>query len=274
MEKRIDDLLIDAAPPEKHKFKSPLILVHGPWSGSWCWRLWSTHFANLGWESWAINFRGRADPIHRHELARLTFEQCVEDLRTIVRSAPSPPIVLAHDLGGLIAQKAAEQEALSALVLAQSLSPAQEARPSRAARLLRLKYWLALLLGRPFRLEGNDFRRSYFSGLPESQHASVLSAMVPESAHIIRHWLRPTADVDPRRIRCPVLVIAGGRDPVASSASLSQLAKTLGADFFEYPGHGHWIMGEKGGEKIVADIHRWLLQKLGEPLLLATWRQE
>jgi hypothetical protein len=47
------------------------------------------------------------------------------------------------------------------------------------------------------------------------------------------------------------------------------MAQTLGADFKDYQGHGHWMMEEEGWEAIVNDIHRWLVQRLGEKLLLA-----
>jgi hypothetical protein len=46
------------------------------------------------------------------------------------------------------------------------------------------------------------------------------------------------------------------------------MAAWLGADFKEYPGQGHWLI-ERDGESIVRDIHRWIIQKLGEKILLA-----
>jgi hypothetical protein len=44
-------------------------------------------------------------------------------------------------------------------------------------------------------------------------------------------------------------------------------AAWLGADFREYPGQGHWMI-ESDGETIVRDVHRWLIHKLGEQILL------
>jgi len=140
MEKWIGDLLIDASPPEKPKFKSPMILVHGLWSGSWSWRSWATHFSNLGWECWAVNFRGRFEersyPILRH----LTFQDCVEDMKKVIRSAAFPPLLVAHDLGGLVAQKAAEGEKLAALVLLSSL-PSGDIRMALPRSLRRWRSW-------------------------------------------------------------------------------------------------------------------------------------
>jgi pimeloyl-ACP methyl ester carboxylesterase len=270
MEKWIGGLLADASPPEKPKFKSPLILIHGLWSGSWCWHQWATHFSNLGWECWAINFRGRFEGRPLEALKALTFQDCVEDLRRVIRAASFAPVVVAHSMGGLIAQKAFEEEKVSALVLLSSLPPGEvkNAMP-QALRLLRLKYLPLIFLHRPFRLEERDLRQSWLASLPESQHPDILKRMVADSSHLISEFFNRRAEVDSGRIRCPVLVIGGCKDRVVDTAALREMAQKLGADLKEYPNRGHWMMGEQGGEEIVRDIHRWVIQKLGEEILLA-----
>lgn len=270
MEMRIGDLFADVSPPEKPKFKSPLVLVHGLWSGSWCWHPWDTHFSNLGWECWAVNFRGRveegADRIRKH----LNFEACVEDLKRVIRSAAFPPVLVAHGLGGLVAQKAAEEEKLSALILLSSVPPKeiQTAAP-RSLRLLRLKYAPLIFLRRPFRPEEGDFRRIWLASVPEDQRPDIFRRMVPESSYLVREFFDRRIEVHPERIRCPVLVVGGEQDQVVPIASLREMAQWLGGDLIAYPHHGHWILGEGGSEAIVRDIHRWVVQKLGEKILLA-----
>ncbi len=269
MEKWIGGLLADASPPERPKFKSPLVLIHGLWSGSWCWRQWATHFSNLGWECWAVNFRGRTGDRTLEVLKRLTFEECVEDLKRIIRDSSFPPIFLAHCLGGLIALKAVEGEKLSALILLSSPPPVQITMViPQTIRLLRLKYLPLLFLRRPFRLEEKDFRRSWLASLPESDHRNVLRSMVPESSQLVSEYFKRRIEVNPTRIGCPVLVVSGREDKVVPVASLRETAQWLGADFKEYPGSGHWMMEEGEGERLVRDIHRWLIQKLGEEILL------
>ncbi|MBI1993385.1 MAG: alpha/beta hydrolase, partial [Deltaproteobacteria bacterium] len=186
-----------------------------------------------------------------------------------------PPVVVAHSLGGLVAQKAAEAEAISALVLL-SCPPPRRLQPAaaRSVRLLRLKYALLMALGRPFRLEEKDFRRLWFSALPEAEQVDLSRRMIPESVHLIRDFLDRDIDLHSNRIRCPVLVLGGSEDPVVPAANLRGLAQSLGGDFNVYPGHGHWILGEGEGEAIVRDIHRWVVQKLGDEILLAEFSGE
>ena len=276
MENWIGDILIDASPPEKPKFQCPLILVHGLWTSSRCWRPWGAHFSNLGWECWAANFRGRFEEKSLQALKRLTFQDCVDDLKRVIRAAPFPPVLVAHGLGGVIAHKAAEEERASALILLSTLPPREIiATLPRALRLLRLKYAPLLFLRRPFCIEQKDFRRNWLASLPTSQHPEPLKCLVADSSRLIAEFFDRRVALDPKSVRCPVLVVGGSEDRVAPAASLRELAKRLGADFREYADHGHWIMGEGGGEEIVRDIHRWIVKKSGEEILLGEpWEPE
>lgn len=275
MEMWIGDLLVDASPPEKPKFKAPMILVHGLWSGSWCWEAWATHFSNLGWECWAINFRGRFGEERDRILRQLTFERCVEDLKKILRRASFPPVLLGHGLGAWAAQKAVEDEKVSALILLSSLPPKGIAMEmARGLRLLRLKYSPLIFLRRPFRIEDRDLRRLWLASLPEDQQPDILRRAVPDSPHLAREFFERRTELFRERLRCPVLVLGGEEDRVVPIGALRALTRWLGAELKEYPGHGHWILGESGGEAIVRDIHRWVVQKLGDKILLAEFSEQ
>jgi pimeloyl-ACP methyl ester carboxylesterase len=214
--------------------------------------------------------KGRVEEGRLKVLEQLTFQDCVQDLKRVIRAASFPPVLLAHSLGGLIAQKVAEEKEVSALILLSSLAPAGiKIVTSRALRLLHLKYWPLVFLRRSFRLQERDYLQSWLASLPEGHHPEILKCMVPESGHLISEFFNRRLEVDPRRIHCPILVIAGSEDRVVSVSSAREMAHRLGADLTEYPGHGHWMMGEGGGEGFVRDIHRWIVQKLGEEILLA-----
>lgn len=269
MEKWIGNILLDVSPPERGKFKCPLILIHGLWTTGRCWRSWATHFSNLGWECWSVNFRGRFEENAIEVLKRLSFQDCVDDLKEVIRTSEFPPVLLAHDLGGLVAQKAVAQVETSALALLACLPP-REAMPElpRALRLLRLKYSPLLFLGRPFRLDEKDFRKHWLNALPPGEHLEALQALVPESPELIREFFERRINLDPASIGSPVLVAAAREDRVAPPAALRQFAERIGADFRDFAGRGHWLMGDAGGEEIVRDIHRWIVQKSGEEILI------
>jgi pimeloyl-ACP methyl ester carboxylesterase len=265
MKQLIAGLSAERYPPEKVKFKAPLLLVHGVWSGPWCWQSWATHFCNLGWDCTAIDLRRRAT----EDLSGLTFSDCVRDLGEVIRSFSSPPVLVAMNLGALLALKASEKSTLAALILVSPSSPGNlTVARSRPQRLLWLKYRLLLFLGRPFRIDEKDFRLHFLTPLPENLQIGLARQTVPESVAFVREFLAPRIGFEPRSLSCPLLVLGGSHDELTPVTNSSRIARSLGGEFKEYPGQGHWLI-EHDGENIVRDIHRWIVQRLGEKILLA-----
>jgi pimeloyl-ACP methyl ester carboxylesterase len=268
MKQTVPESRIDRYPPEKPKFKSAILLVHGLWTGSWCWQTWATHFCNLGWDCWAVNLRRGPETASFATSTSVAWELVTEELTRVVHSFSSPPIVLAHSSGALVALKAAEETAFSALVLASPLPPRNAPIPrSRALRLLGLKYLPLMFLGHSFRIEEKDLRKNFLAPLSEKVQAEISRKMVAESSQLVHEFLKSRVVIEPRSIQCPDLVLAGSQDQLITPASSRALAEWLDADFREYPDQGHWII-ETNGVSIVRDIHRWLIQTLGDEVLL------
>ena len=268
MQSTIGGLLADHYPPESTKFRSSIVFVHGLWSGSWCWRTWATHFCNLGWECFATNLRGRFGQNPIAELQRLSFDACVEDLSAVLKSFAYPPVVVGLNLGASLALKAAQQTSVSALVLVSPAPLRSDASRSRTARLLRLKYLALIYLRRPFRIDQKDFSKGFLTGLPERMQQEIYRHTVPESSLLVQEFFSPSSTISRNSLSCPILTLAGGDDPMMSVAARRDSAEWLGADFKEYLAQGHWLI-ERDSETIVRDIHRWLVRKLGDEIILA-----
>jgi len=265
----IAGLSADHYPPEQKKFKSPMLLVHGVWSGPWCWQSWATHFCNLGWNCTAVDLRRRAPENPLGNRPELSFNDCVRDLREVIRSFSDPPVLVAMNLGALMALKALEESKLAALILVSPSPPGNlPAARSRPQRLLWLKYRLLLFLGRPFRIHEKDFRVHFLTPLPENLQIGLTRQTVPESSALVREFLAPRVGLEPGRLSDPILVLGGTQDKLTPAATSSRMAQWLGGEFREYPAQGHWLI-EHNGESIVRDIHRWIIQRLGEKILLA-----
>lgn len=173
------------------------------------------------------------------------------------------------NLGALIALKATEKSRATALILVSPVAPRNFPKsPSRARRRLRLKYSPLIFLRRPFRIDRNDFKETFLHPLSESKHLGIYQRTVPESPLLVRELLVPRIELTSGSRDDPKLVLAGSKDAIQPAANSTALAHWLGADFKEYPGQGHWMI-EQDSEAVVWDIHRWIIQKLGDKVLLA-----
>jgi pimeloyl-ACP methyl ester carboxylesterase len=259
----------DRYPPEKAKFKSPLIFIHTLWTGSWCWETWATHFCNLGWDCSAINFRGRSGEIAPADLKRLAFEDCVADLSKVLGSFADPPVLVAMGLGALVALRATEKGGPAALILVSPAAPRNlDKSRSRARRLLRLKYSPLMFLRRPIRIDRNDFREHFLHPLPESKQHEIYRRTVPESPLLVRDFLLSRIELPSGTRGSPSLVVAGTEDQIQPVTDTREIVELLGADFKEYGDQGHWMI-EENSEAIVREIHRWIVQKIGDQILIA-----
>jgi pimeloyl-ACP methyl ester carboxylesterase len=269
MKQLIAGLSAERYPPEQTKFKSPLVLVHGVWTGAWSWQTWATHFCNLGWDCVAVDLRRRSEQNSVGNLQRLSFDDCVHNLAEVIRSFSPPPVLLAMNLGALMVLKALQESNPCALVLISPSPPGNlpEAR-SRLQRLLWLKYRWLIFLHRPFRIDEKDFRTHFLTPLPANLQISLYQRTVPEASALAREFLAPRVSLEPGALTCPLLVLGGSKDHITPAATSNQIAQWLGGEFKEYVGQGHWLI-EQDGESIVWDIHRWIIQRLGEKILRA-----
>ena len=66
------------------------------------------YFADRGYDTYAISFRcsGSSD-MQRNAKFAGTLASHSADIQHFVRTLPKPPVILAHSLGGLIAQRCA-----------------------------------------------------------------------------------------------------------------------------------------------------------------------
>ncbi len=255
VERRVGTLVVESVAAESTKFTAPMVLVHGFWCTAAVWHRFMGYLAHHGWNCQAVNLRGRAGSGEPCTLGQVRFADFVADVREVIAACEAPPILLGHDLGGLIALQCAA--ATRAVVALAPLVPRSfDVHAPGLARGIWAR--LALWRGLPLPPSGRHML-DYFGAHPPA-------ATTPDSAVVAREL----ADTDLRLAggaTVPLLILAGGADPICKPAALERLARHLGAHLQHVPGAGHALPWEAGWEKRVSGIHRWLIQSLGEPLL-------
>ena len=264
MQRRIGDVTIESIAAESAKFAAPLLLVHGLWCSAAVWRRFMGYLAHRGWSCHAMNLRGHGDAGGRDEIDRFSFADYLGDVRSVLAACDAAPVVVGHDLGGLLALACPAAATRAVVALAPFLP-----RTISGATNSVLSNWsarMALLRSCPLPPPRGRLGAAYFAdGAPGGATA--------ESARAA-YELREGAFDLPAQIGRPALLVAGERDRFSPPDAVERWARRLGVQYRMVERIGHAMPWGPGWDACAAATHRWLIQTLGEPLLLLRDEQE
>ena len=122
---KIENLVVENIHPEKIRHDYPLLFIHGAGGTSQYWQNYLPYFADQGWEVFALNLRGHFPSDREEALVQVTLEDYLEDVEKVIhRFDINGCALIGHSLGGLIAQKTAENiDSIKALVTLASAPP-------------------------------------------------------------------------------------------------------------------------------------------------------
>ena len=230
--------------PEGPRYCASIAYLSGVWTGPLVWRAAAQYLAHRGWAGLLVDASGVAGGI----AARAT--AVVEYLRKL----PAMPVLVGHDAGGLVALASATRAEMPAVVLVAPLRPG--APGTHVLAWSRGLPW-ALVRRRPVPPPDGATGRAFLAGRPPE------AAITPEDPRFLSELARRTPVVRPASMP-PALVLHGARDPFLSSEEARRLATDLGADLIELEGQGHWLPAGAAWQRAGDQVHRWLVQRLGE----------
>lgn len=260
---RVGELTVAVERPGFTSGKPPVLLIHGIFSGAWQWGKFQALLARHGYESHAVNLRGRAESRRVSDIGRVRLRDYVDDALEVARHL-GDPIVIGHSMGGLIAQKVAEAGVARALVLISSAPPRWI--PALNGILLRrlLKYLRELALFRPLFPARPDADVLMFNRTPRAEADAEYRQLVPDSGRAGFELAFGVEAVHAPRVTVPVRVAAGLDDHFVAPRVARALAAKYGATLALYEGFAHHIISEPGCERPATDIVEWL-DGLGRP---------
>src|SRR5712671_3299793 len=111
--------------PKDAAQRPPLICVHGGCHASWSWQGHAAVYAAAGYEVHALNWRGRGGSaaIDDDSFVKMSIADVVDDIDKVARCFDTPPVLIAHSMGGLAAQLYASAHEVGALVLPTPVVP-------------------------------------------------------------------------------------------------------------------------------------------------------
>ena len=252
--------------------RPPILFVHGFLGGAWYFEKYQRFFSALGYPTYAIDLRGHHGSRPVAKIGSLRIRDYVEDaleathwlttLKLTTHDSDHRPIVVGHSMGGLIAQKLAEADAVRAAVLLGPAPP--RGIPLIGGTLLRrqIRYLPALLRSRPIMGTLADNQALTLNRIPSEEHASLHARFVPDSGRAGLDILLGVP-VDATRVSCPMLVVSATDDKFVPARVARRVASKYGAAFHQYVGHAHFILWEPGWEHPAQEIEQWLDRVVG-----------
>lgn len=248
--------------PERRRFETPLLFVHGAWHGAWCWEEnFLPYFADKGYVVHALSLRGHGASEGRERLRWTRGRDYVADVHQVVSRLPTRPIIIAHSMGGYVVQKYLERYEAEAVVL---LAPVPAKGVLRTTlniarhyplRFLRLNLQLSLY---PLVETAELTRAQFFSAdMPAEQVQGYFERMQDESYLGFLDML--VLDLPrPKRVKARMLVMGGSDDAIFTVKEFERTAKAYDAELEVFPGMAHDVMLEAGWEEVAERMADWL----------------
>lgn len=239
-------------PCEAARYRPEILYVPSLWAAPGVWRGWAGFLGHRGWAGHLVSVREVEGGI----------DERARRVAALAREQETPPILVGHGAGALVAALAARDAAVTALVLVAPLVPGA----SRIGRLvLRWDAVLGLITGATLppppgeamtdvlaRI-GTTLQREIVEGLAADTGAAVLDVVRP------RPWSGACAQ--------PTLVVHGANDAIAPVAAARRFAAELGAEILEVADGPHWLLAAPDWRVSASAVHRWLVSRLPEGML-------
>lgn len=231
--------------------RPPLLFVHGLGQGAWCFaENWQEAAAQRGYPSYAMSLRGHGGSGGQGRLRRSTIRDYVHDVLQVIATLDQPPVVVAHSLGALVAQRLLQRYPARAGVLLTPV-PARGI-PGTMVSGMRHKPidFTRAVLGGSLRLNPADL----FADLPEERARMYTSRIGLESPWAQYAMLLPETT---RPVSCPLLVVGARADRLVAASDVRRCAASLGVEPVWVPG-GHDVMLDGQWRTVLDTVLGWV----------------
>jgi pimeloyl-ACP methyl ester carboxylesterase len=259
---------------------TPVVFIHGLWLHATSWSPWLERFRSAGYDPIAPGWPGEAATVaEARQNPELVANRGIDDVTNhfaeIIKSLPSPPILVGHSFGGLIAEKLLGQDIGIAAV---AIDPAQ-IKGVLPLPLAQLRSALPVLgnpanLHRAVALTEKEFRFGFGNALSEEESKALFARWTIPSpakplfqAAVANFSLHSEAKVNTANsTRGPLLLISGTADhtvpDVVTQSTMKQYRhSTAVTELRQFEGRGHSIPIDNGWSEVADSVLSWLKSK-------------
>jgi pimeloyl-ACP methyl ester carboxylesterase len=248
--------------PQTSPRSTPILFVHGAWHGAWCWaERFLPYFAEHGYVSHTMSLRGHGTSEGRERLRFARIADYVADVGQVVNRLPTPPVLVGHSMGGLIAQKYLETHSVPAAVLLASVPVKGVLKTTlRIARRHPLAFLRANLTWSLYPIIGTPSltREAFFSAdMPIENLNRYFDRMQDESYFAFLDMLVLNLP-RPERVNVPLLVLGAANDTIFHTDEVEATARAYHTRAEIFPEMAHDMMLEEGWQSVADCILDWL----------------
>ncbi|MGW4241903.1 alpha/beta hydrolase [Nocardia sp. NPDC004722] len=255
----------------------PVVFIHGLWLHPGSWAPWVELFTELGYRPIAPGWPGVAPTVeltraHPDSVADHGIDDVVAHYSSVIDTLPTPPIVIGHSFGGLIAQKLLGQNKAAAAI-------GIDAAQIKGVLPLPLS---ALHSTLPVFKNPANKHRSVMLSADQFRYGFGNAITAEESDALYERWAIPApgkplfeaaaanftphspAEIDTdNESRGPLLLIAGGKDhtvpEVITESTLKQYRHTGAVtELIEFADRGHSLTIDSGWRQVADSCVKWL----------------
>jgi non-heme chloroperoxidase len=258
----------------------PVVFIHGLWLHASSWGPWQELFAEAGYAPGAPGWPGDSDTVEESrqnpsQVAGKGIDDVVDHYAGIIRGLETPPVVIGHSFGGLIAQRLLGQD-LAAAAVAVDPAPIKGvlSLPVSALRVASIALRKPANRNLAISLTPEQFRYGFGNAIPEQESAELYDRWTVPSpgkplfeAGLANFTPRSPAQVNTgNKTRGPLLITAGGHDhtvPAAVSTSTRKQYHKSPAitDLIEFHDRGHSLTIDHGWREVAQAALDWLKQR-------------
>jgi pimeloyl-ACP methyl ester carboxylesterase len=260
--------------------RTPVVFIHGLWLHASSWGPWLRLFEDAGYAPMAPGWPGEPDSVVAaralpENVADRGIDALAEHFARIVDELSSPPILIGHSFGGMLAEKLLGEGIGRAAI---AIDPAQ-IKGVLPLPLAQLRSGLPAL-GNPLNkhravsLTSGEFRYGFGNALTEQESDALYDKWsIPSPARglfevaLANFTLHSAAKVNTLNdSRGPLLIISGTADhtvpDVTSQATFRQYRESIAVtELKQFEGRGHSLTVDHGWQDVAAACIDWLKDK-------------
>lgn len=258
----------------------PVVFIHGLWLHGSSWQPWIELFQAEGYDAVAPNWPGERDTVeetraHPDDVANKSIDEVFQHFAKIVEAYDTPPVIIGHSFGGLIAEKLLGEGYGNAGV---AIDPAQ-IKGVLPLPLRQLRSALPALgnpanISKAITLSEKDFKYGFTNELTDEESKELYDRWtVPSTvrplfqAAAANFTVHSQAAVNTKNEdRGPLLLISGTEDntvpDVTTNATMKQYRDSAAVtELIRFHGRGHSLTIDHGWRDVATEILVWLGQQ-------------